>query len=184
MKTLPGAGDGPVLDPRLDELPFPHLVRQWAEARGLTTLRQLASIPPAELTVDPDRSVVLTRLRGVLERYFGRSWEDLASVEGPRRPGPSEPRLPASWDELRLVLPAVLRAVPLDDLDLPARMLLYAERGGLTTLGELARESAYLLALQKMGRITVHRTFLAVLAFARRAGTPVVMLPAVPVGRR
>ncbi len=184
MRTLPGAGDGPVLDPRLDELNFPVTVRRWASARGATTLRELARIPPAELTDHPDSSAVLADVRAVLERYFGRTWEELASVEavgpaGGRRPRLAEPRLPASWDELRLVLPAALRAVPLLDLDLPTRMELYAERGSLQTLGELARESAHLLGLQRMGRITVHRTFLAVMAYARRAGTPVVMLPAV-----
>ena len=183
MKTLSRAGDGPVFDPRLDELHFPLLVRHWAEAKGITTLRQLASVPPTALTGDPDHSVTLAAVRAVLERYFGRTWEELASVGGPRRPRPLEPRLPSTWDELRLVLPAALRVVPLDDLDLPARIVHYADRGGLRTLGELARESAYFLGLQKMGRLTVRRTFRAVVAFAERAGTPVVMLPAVPLAR-
>jgi hypothetical protein len=184
MRT-PSGTDGPVLDPRLDELPFPVLLRQRADARGITTLRQLASIPPAQLMTHPSESVVLADVRAVLERYLGRTWEELAT--GKASPGtfpPAEPRLPASWDELRLVLPATLRAAPLDGIGLPPRMLTYVERRDLQTLRELGRQSeTFLLGEQKIGRLTVHRTFVAVVAFARGAGTPVVMPPPAPMGR-
>ena len=59
-------------------------------------------------------------------------------------------------------------------------MQTYVARRGLTTLGELCRQSeTHLLSGERVGRITVRRTFLAVVAFARCEGTPVVMLPAV-----
>jgi hypothetical protein len=183
MTTLPGA-DGPVLDPQLDDLAFPVLLRQWAAAKGVTTLRQLATVPPAELIQEPDRSAILVGVRAILERYLGRTWEELASGEAsPGTVRPVEPRLPSSWDELRLVLPAALRASLLDDIDLPPQMQTHVARRGFTTLGELARQSeTLLLAEGRVGRITVRRTFRAVVAFARLEGTPVVMLPAVALG--
>src|ERR1700678_3988065 len=101
-----------VLDPRLEDLPFPRLIVERAAAGGATTLRQLARIPPSEL-VGPASSL-LAQARAILERYLGRTWEELAAVvpapgDPPRRV--ATPRVPTCWDELRLVLPLGLRSV-------------------------------------------------------------------------
>jgi hypothetical protein len=170
-----------VLDPRLEDLPFPRLIVERAAAGGATTLRQLARIPPSEL-VGPASSL-LAQARAILERYLGRTWEELAAVvpapgAPPRRV--ATPRVPTCWDELRLVLPVALRSVRLTAVDIPDRMRTYSANHGLETLGDLARVSeAQLLDTPGLGRLTVHRTFLAVLAFAERAGGRLAMPPPV-----
>jgi hypothetical protein len=191
----PAAAGDPALDPRLDDLPFLRFVHDWAAARGITTVRQLARVRPTELVANPAQaatSSVVAHTRAILERFLGRPWEQLAADQvpaGPPRLGHGA-RRPASWDELRLVLPERLRALPLDDVDLPAPMRTYAGRQALTTLGALAQRSeAVLLQAAHLGRLSVHRTFLAVLAFAegrpnppaRRASpTPPPAKPAAP----
>jgi hypothetical protein len=83
-KESPGGAPAAVADPRLDELPIPTWVRQRAAAKGITTLRQLARVPPQELINSPaDRSATLAETRVILERFLGRTWEELAAVEAP-----------------------------------------------------------------------------------------------------
>jgi hypothetical protein len=60
-------------------------------------------------------------------------------------------------------------------------MLSYAERAGLSTLGDLATLSeARLFTVPKIGRLTIHRTFLAI---ARLAGADVSGLPSAELPR-
>jgi hypothetical protein len=175
-----GSAPPPVLDPRLDELPLPLLLRRWAAAKGITTLRQLARIPPQELLVTRAQdSTTLARTRAVLERFLGRRWEELASVEAPGDEPPVS-RRPAGWDELRLVLPEPLLSLSLSEiyLDLPPRIVTFAEREGMKTLGELTQRSeAQLLAAGKIGSLSVRRAFRSVLELAKRRGVPVAMPP-------
>jgi hypothetical protein len=67
---------------------------------------------------------------------------------------------PRSWDALRALVPADYRVLFLVDLGLPARILVYAERAGLRTLGDLTRLSeAELLGVPRLGRLSVHQMF-------------------------
>lgn len=179
--SAPPNEDPWVLDPRLEDLPFPRLIVERAAAGGATTLRQLARIPPSKL-LSPD-SIALAQARAILERYLGRTWEELAAVvpspgNPPRRL--DGPRAPTCWDELRLVLPIALRSVRLVQIDLPDRMRTHSAKHGYETLEDLARVSeAELLETPRLGRLTVHRTFVAVTDFAERAGWIATMPPPV-----
>jgi hypothetical protein len=188
--TKPRAED-PALDPRLDDLPFRRFLHDWAAARGITTVRQLARVHPTELAANPAQaatSSVVAHTRAILERFLGHPWEVLAAAGAPGGPRPlgHGPHEPAGWDELRLVLPERLRALPLHEVDLPTVMRTYAEREALTTLGELARRSeAVLLQAAHLGRLSVHRTFLAVRALAAGRPNPVKRAaPAAPPVKR
>ncbi|MFT3771405.1 MAG: DNA-directed RNA polymerase subunit alpha C-terminal domain-containing protein [Minicystis sp.] len=178
--VAPAIGAGPVLDPRIDALPFRHFVRQWAAAQGITTLRQLARVPPASLLADRSALATSTEVahaRGLIEHFLGRTWEELVAREEPREPPRIEggSRRPVCWDELRLVLPEALRARRLSEIALPARMQTCAERAGIATLGELAeRSEEQLMEVPRLGRLTIHRTFLAIRAFSEHPPAPAV----------
>ncbi len=156
------------VDPALSELPFSVIALEWAAEKGAYTLRQLARIPPEQVQAAHGKSNgVLPMMRGFVERLLGRSWEELASLSVLPEPAP---RRPTCWDELRLVLPDPLRLTLLGHLPLPPPMKNYVTRERLTTLGELARRSeAEISTGQRVGRISVHRTFLAVMALATGA---------------
>ncbi len=141
------------------------LARQWAAELGATTLRQLARVDPKDILAShPDATVWLDALRAIVERLFGRPWEELAAHDV--LPAPA-PRRPTRWDELRLVMPDALHARLLAELELPSYMVKYVRREGLVTVGQLAQRSeAQLNAAQNLGRGFIHKTFKAVLALA------------------
>jgi hypothetical protein len=157
--------DPPALDPRLDDLPFQRRFREAAEAKGVTTVRQLARLPPESL-VSVKRSTMVDEARAILERFFGHTWEELLVME--KLPEAVSIATPTTWDELRFSLSADLRAVRLEALVLPSIMQTVIERQGIRTLGELAQRSeAQLSAEPRLGRLTVRRTFVAVTRFVR-----------------
>jgi hypothetical protein len=186
--SAPPHDEPPVVDPRLDDLPFANIIVERAAAAGATTLRQLARIPPRVLM--SEGAVVIAAARAILERYLGKTWEELSAAtppppDAPRRPSTlstqEAPRAPTGWDELRLVLPSALWFARLDDIGVPERMKKYPSKQRSESLIELAAFSeAQLLGTPRIGRLTVHRTFLAVLAFAARAGVRVAMPPPLP----
>ncbi|MFT3770136.1 MAG: 3'-5' exonuclease [Minicystis sp.] len=159
----------------IDERSLPARLVNWADRKGITTLRQLARIAPAELLAERNlgrRSVAETR--AVIEERLGAGWEELAAaaraVEEAAAKGTAEPAVPSRWDELRIALPEALRGVGLDEIDLPTRVRSYAEREGLRTLADLAgRSGAQLRAAQNLGRKSVEQIFEAVIAFQERA---------------
>jgi hypothetical protein len=70
------------------------------------------------------------------------------------------PAVPRSWDALRIAVPVRYRVLFLTDLHLPPRILGYAERIGLRTLGDVTRLSeAELLGAHGLGRLSVHQMF-------------------------
>ncbi len=140
MSALPDVAPAPVLDPRLDDLPFTHRIREMAAAKGVSTLRQLARTAPRDLVAAPHLlSATVEDARVILERFLGRTWEELAALSPPRPVRFAASRLPTGWDELRLVLPERLRAVSLEALGLPTAIDKHARTARLRTLGDLAR---------------------------------------------
>ncbi|WP_437737337.1 UvrD-helicase domain-containing protein [Sorangium sp. So ce1335] len=172
-----GAGEAvsPVVleatDPPLDSLVLPSRLLTWAAKNGITTLGQLARIPPSKLLAEPNLGrTTLAQTRAVLETLLGKNWE-AASAEhsrtdltsSPETSGPGGATPPTRWDELRIALPDTLRTVCIDEVDFPTRVRSYAEREGLKTLADLAQRSeAELDAATNLGRRSVRLIFEAV----------------------
>jgi Bacterial RNA polymerase, alpha chain C terminal domain len=142
----------------LDEIRLPVRMRAAAKRRGITTLRQLATIPPRDLIADKNVGrTSIARTRVLIEELLGVSWEELQASKLP------PPGLPAGWDELRAGLSEGARAVRLDRLSLPARVVSYAERERLETVGDLSKRSrAELVSAKNFGRSSIKAVVAAV----------------------
>jgi superfamily I DNA/RNA helicase len=157
-------------DTQLDSLPLPTRMATWLEKKGFTTARELACVAPRELIAERNlgrRTLAETRV--VLEKLLGCTWEEAAEAKRATENAPVEaaeaddPAKATRWNQLRGALPESLRKIGLDEIAFPARVLTYAEREGLLTLGDLAgRSEADLQAAPNMGRKSVQQIFEAV----------------------
>ncbi|MCU0686882.1 MAG: hypothetical protein MUF34_32320, partial [Polyangiaceae bacterium] len=108
----------------------------WAARNGITTVRQLIERRPDRLLREPNLGKTsVEETRRLVERYLGGPWESFASVEGPA--STAAPGAAVAWDDLREFVPADARSTPLERLTLPARVLSFAARRSITTIGEL-----------------------------------------------
>ena len=157
-----------ILATPLAEHDMPTRMMNWAVRSGLATLGDLARRAPSDLLAERNlgrRSV--QDARAILEAATGRRWEELvgdssvpsnpAPLTGPAPPPPiADISAAKNWDELRRLLSEDQRAIPLDEIGLPARLQTYAERENFQTLGDLARQSrAELMAVPNLGRSSV-----------------------------
>jgi hypothetical protein len=167
VKVEGGAPDDPGGIP-LATLPLPMRMRRYAARKRLRTLGELAHLDPRRLLREPQLGRrTLADVRLLIEERWGARWEQIASPALPRpsgevQPGyvPEIPQTIRNWEDLRLRLPAELRATPLVDLRLPTRLGRYAAREGMRTLGDLAaRSTEELLAARNIGRTSVRTLF-------------------------
>lgn len=152
----PGALQAVLARP-LSELHLPTRLANWVHRAGLETLGALARTAPSALLAERNLGrKSIQDARGLIEGMTGRLWEDLvdeAPGDGTLVPGTPDT---STWDGLRRALTDEQRALPLSDLPLAARLVTYATREGLVTLGELAdRSRAVLLRAPNLGRATV-----------------------------
>jgi hypothetical protein len=133
---------------------MPKRVLAWAERRGVRTLGELAAIPRRELLAEPGlgrRSVRDARV--LLEQRLGRRWGALARTSAL---GAVPFEAASDWDTLRARIPDDLRAAPLSEIALPARVKGYAAREGLVTVADLAtRSKATLVSAKNSGNKSV-----------------------------
>jgi len=109
----------------------PDVVR-WAHRHGLTTVDDLARVPPTTLLFEvPIRRGSVQDTRAALEGMLSLPWEQLSS------PIEREPSI-RWWDRWRATLGPWQRTIPLADVDLPKVVRHYAEAHGLRTVGDLA----------------------------------------------
>lgn len=137
------------------DLALPTRMKNWARRAGLNTLGELARKSPEELLAQPNlgrKSVKDTQ--AFLERATGRRWEDLAA--GAQATTSGDAVFGDPWDALRARLTDAERALPLDTMEMPARLRSFVESQGLVTLGDLARQSrADLGQVDNLGRTTL-----------------------------
>jgi hypothetical protein len=158
---LPPAAGG-AADVALDDFYLPTRVVEWAAGEGITTLRELARISPAELRAKKGMGELsIRRTRAFIEERLGARWESLCAAKTAEASPPTAP-LPATATVDDGAPPAVLD-LALDTLGLPVRMVQWVQRKGLSTLRELvALSPEALLDEKKMGRLTIHRTRLLI----------------------
>lgn len=133
---------GAILSTPLGALRFPARMTTFFEKKGLSTVGQLVAFAPGSLLVEPNlgrKSVADTRR--ILRERFQMSWETLqGAAEGAPHPavGNRLPRTPPEeWAALARAIPLELAERELWSTDVPGRMLTYARRLGLRTVGEL-----------------------------------------------
>ena len=161
-----GLGSGgleAILARPLVELGLPTRLMNWAARGGMRTLADLARRAPSTLLSERNLGrKTVQDARGIVEEMTGRRWEALVDDVS----DPSEAALDASapavggtvksWDALRRALTEEQREIPLDEMELPARLRSHVEREKVRTLGELAKQSrAELVAAPHLGRGTV-----------------------------
>lgn len=130
-----------LVDFPLDSIALPARVRAYAYRKDITTLRQLARVPIADLRGASNLGrASIAQTRAVVEKLLGHPWEHFAErrLGLPRGPRPR----PDPWDAVRGRLPEKVRAVRLEDLELSVRVRAYITRMGLVTVGDLAKRSA------------------------------------------
>jgi hypothetical protein len=135
----PGAAWGPSLD--LDEplgrLRLPTRMTNWAVRHGIKTVRHLLAERPDRLLREPNLGkTTIEETRRQIERHLGRPWESFAPAPPPAPPG-GAPGANVAWDDLREFVPAEALDTPLERLTLPTRVLSFAARRSLATIGEL-----------------------------------------------
>lgn len=167
----------------LESLSLPTRLFTWAERSGVTTLGELAARSPQSLLAEKNLGrTTIAQARNLIESLLGRSWEELAAEGAPASPpletaptGPEAMGAAAApvlgpWDRLRAALTEEQRVVPLELIELPARVRSYAQRESLVTLGDLATRSfAVLQASANFGRKSVSELAPAIDAHFARA---------------
>jgi hypothetical protein len=165
-----GVGAPLVGDVPLDQLPLPTRLLNWAFARGLTTVGQVAVIGPEALMEQRGLGrLTVARARGPIEACFGVRWEDLAGREiATAEPVAAEPPVSA-WDEACGAWPEELLAEEIGDVLLPPAARVRAEREGIRTLGDLATRSAAELQAAGWEAHAVEQLVAAIAAHQERA---------------
>lgn len=152
----------------LDDLGLPVRIVNAANARGLYTLREFLSLPPAAFTTERNigRKTLSETERAIL-RTLGSSWQDAWSkLKGPATrtslpppaPGPREGETaPARW--ARLALYPRLASLTVVELPLPTRMKNHAAREHIVSAADLVTRSwASLLQTDQLGCGTMHKS--------------------------
>lgn len=187
--SAPDAGEGSLsplqalLQRRLYELEFPTRTLNWAERNGIATIGELVAVDPDIFAQERNVGrLTLRQTRAALEEALGVSWEQaravlrggslpesLADVASPASAEGSieEETVTAEgargWVHCAARFGERLRDVPLDDLELPARMRNFATEEGLTTVGELlAYRYDELRARPNLGRKSLSDTLDAI----------------------
>lgn len=168
----------------LDTLPLPSRLAAVAERKGLVTVADLVRITPRDLL--GEHSLGRKSIhdgRKILERMLGCSWEQAALLLSRSAPEAVDPLMigtdggiapamepdPNDWDVVRKSLPDVIRASPLEDIDLPRRVRAYAHHQKLETVADLATRSVLdLLAAGKLGRAAAPQIVHALGVYAER----------------
>ena len=179
------------LDMPLEGLILPTRMQNWVRRRGIRTLGELVRNSPEELLEEPNlgrKTVQRTRL--VIEDRLGEGWERArarlaednasesteASGETSGEGAPLDADTP--WHDLLLRLPEHILDLPLDAIQLPARMRTLAASEGIATVRELVTiSSAELRARPNLGRATIEsgRKALVELALADEQEHPTAL---------
>lgn len=155
----------------LHKLSLPTRMETWAERKGLSTLADLAGIPPRDLL--PERNLGRKSIfdaRKAIEATLGCTWEEAASClasagergtgapleEAGSGAGESKAGIESDdWDVARHGLSESLLSTPLDAIDLPGRLRTHARAQKWETVRDLAAVSrSELLAVSSLGRAT------------------------------
>lgn len=139
------------LERSLDTLDLPTRVAGWASRCGIETLGQLVRWHPSDLAKERNMGrTSIAKLHAIIRAECGAEWEELWRLARAADPREEDVDLAdVDWDSLAEELPEWLLGARLESLGLPKRMLGYAEREGLTTVGELVRRSRVELAAAK-----------------------------------
>lgn len=150
----PGQQRAALLDRKLFELEFPTRTLNWAERKGITTIAELVAFDPDAFAQERNVGRLTVRqTRAALEEALGTTWERARAALASGAPAGDEPEPPSSegsveeetatvggaagWASCARTLGDRLREVPLEELELPARMRTFAAEQGLTTVGQL-----------------------------------------------
>jgi superfamily I DNA/RNA helicase/mRNA-degrading endonuclease RelE of RelBE toxin-antitoxin system len=153
-----------VLDTPLTDLHLPTRLMNWADRSALETLGDLARLRPAALLAERNlgrKSVA--DARATIESLVGQTWESFLASQREVSDGRGAAATPSlsleaaalegNWDAARAALTDEQGLVPLDDMELSARIRGYAARAGLRTLGDLAQRSRQtLIDADNLGR--------------------------------
>ncbi len=155
----------PPADVPLNAVQLPTRMYNFADRKGITTLRALAAIAPYDLHGERNlgrTSIAQTRI--VIEETFGMRWEELAALPLPGGAAPALRRT-RRWDAMRTALSPEVGAIAIDGLAVTARVRSYAAAEGMRTVADLAsRSEAELLASPNFGRGSVQSLVAAVFA--------------------
>lgn len=182
MTSPHGNGDTPedeedleeFLDAPLSRRPLPARMLYWADGKA-RRFRDLLAWTPERLARERNiGSTTIGETRRLIERETGRTWEELSEelhgntgLDDLEEPPQSVP----AWDQLARFLDEESAALPLDDIELPARMRTFVARVGLVTLGDLLRVPRAVLAeVPKLGQATIARTAVVLHALLRERG--------------
>ena len=179
----PGVSD--LLDLDLRELDLPARVWNLIERRDLRTLRDLVALDPHELTqVRNLGRKSIADIRALIEARLGTTWERAAAGQlpaaAPTPPSPEPPTTPPrTWADLARWVPPALRGVGIDDVPgLPTRLLSFAKREGVTTLGALVDvPEATVYAAPNLGRKSFADAVAAVVTFVAQPAEEVLPAP-------
>ncbi|MDP3277827.1 MAG: DNA-directed RNA polymerase subunit alpha C-terminal domain-containing protein [Deltaproteobacteria bacterium] len=131
------------LDTPLDSLTLTARARHYCERAGHATVRDLSRVNPRTLLAARNMGrKTLAELLALVESARQNTAKELSepATTSDEEPTPHEP--PNTWNWLSRWLPPALRETELSTLhELPARMLSYASREGITTLGQLVDQN-------------------------------------------
>ena len=159
-EKTPAPPSNPLEEMPLTQLKLPTRILNWARMKNITSVAQLARIPPHELLSERNLGrKTIAGARAALEPALGCTWEHAAcnsAVEGGTADAAKDPHAPADWDEMRRALPESLLACPLDELDLPQGVFFHLKRAGLSTVADLAaRSMAQLIIMGRLRRASI-----------------------------
>ncbi len=153
----------------LADLPLSSRATNWMDRRGLAALRDLVGWHPDAFAREPNVGrLTVKETRAVLEKALGREWEEAwADLPDPKvgafaaaePESHSSDSLAARWSAQLSQLPPERRELPLQRLELPARMKTFCQGSGLTKVAELLkRPYAELIAQPNLGRSSLEKT--------------------------
>lgn len=179
------------LDRLLYELDFPTRAANWFTRQGLETVRDLVQWAPD--TFAQERNVgrrTVRETRELLEAFLGCTWEEARAALGQGNepvaaPAGQEESVDSAtealtaggaqgWAHLAVSLSDEEKAMPLIDVELPARMKHFVEAEGLKSVGELlSLPHAALKSRDNLGSKSLNDTLDAIRdALTERAAPP------------
>lgn len=176
-----------LLEQELEALEFPTRALNWAARKGIRTIGDLVAWDPAEFASERNVGrLTLRQTRAALEEALGTSWEEAWAAHHrhtlPGRGG-AQPELDeeavtegggAGWNTFAAELTDELRAVPLVELELPARMRNFAAQERIATVGELlSRTYDELIDQPNLGRKSLNDTLDAIQEYKAERLAPI-----------